>query len=145
MHPCLTKTSDGIVPGGGLLCAGSVVDRAAGSGPGVRRVRLEVVHVARLSLDALEPAADGRRHVVSGLVGHVHVAVQGDVGDRVGRPGGEVARGEVVRQQREDLLLPALPPRQRLVVVRPEAAVWRRKRSPATAGITSVCSKTSQR
>src|SRR5438477_6666371 len=83
----------------------SVIERAPGAGGGVRAVRLDVLHVAGLPLDALEPRAQVRvrLHVDPGLVGQVAVAVDRDVGDRVPAADEEVARREVVVKEAQHL------------------------------------------
>ena len=61
---------------------------------GGRRVRLEVVHEARLCLDSPQPGLDGRivRERDAGVAGDVGVGVEADVGDGVVRSEEEVVR-----------------------------------------------------
>src|SRR5439155_10714382 len=83
----------------------SVVQRPPGTRRGVRAVGLDVLNVPGLLLDPLEPRAQVRvrPHVDPGLVREMRVAVDRDVRDRVTAADEELARGEVVVQEPQDL------------------------------------------
>src|SRR5215204_4523506 len=63
----------------------SVVGRAPSSGASILRIRLQVVHVARLLLDSPQPGLHRRELVAleTGFGGDVRVTVDRDVCDRV--------------------------------------------------------------
>src|SRR5207248_6670524 len=89
------------------------VDRAPGTGTGVGRVGLEVVDVTRLPGDTSTPCLASRSssELVPRFVRDVHVAVHGDVGDRVRVGDQEVVLGQMVVQDSQYLLTRGLSSR----------------------------------
>ena len=90
----------------------SAVDRLPRARRGILAVRLDVLHVSRLRLDAREPGAEARirLQVEPGLVGAMRIAVHRDVRDRVPVGDEEVARGQVLVQQLQHLERAGAPP-----------------------------------
>ena len=122
------------------------VDRAPRARPGVRRIRLEVVHVQRLAAHPLEPRSEVgvRVEVEPRLARDVEVAVERDVRDRV-LVSTRKGRAASCRSSRARTAWPASARRLASSSLGRRRPVWRRKRRPPTAGMTTVCSYMSQR